>query len=453
MAGNLKDFATGVVVTAPSPAISGTSLTLQVGEGARMPAVPFSATAHPMSEMPTLDNAEKLLVTNITGDTLTIVRAQGETTAKPIEAGWRVSNALFADDIATALADLTDDATHRLVTDTEKSTWNAKQPAMGSDDNYVTDAEKAALHAAVTVTDSTEIDFTLTGQDITASLKSGSIDETKLDASVNASLDLADSALQTNSALGTPASGTLTNCSGLPLSGVVDSTSEALGVGTLELGHASDTTISRVSVGKIAVEGAVIPTVSSTATLTNKTLTNPKINTISEATTDNGVSVDGVLMKDGHITVQGGASAPTTPAAGTGKLAGSGTSNVRPRWINESGTLETIITTETFSKTWTPITSFSTGWSNYGAPFGTASCYKDPITNIVYLAGLVQVGAGAGTSILTLPSGFRPAATELFVVNNGGAVGTINVQNNGVITKDSGPNDFVSLGGVFFKTA
>jgi len=48
----------------------------------------------------------------------------------------------------------------------------------------------------VTVTDSSEIDFTLTGQDITASLIAGSIDETKLDTSVNASLDLADSALQ-----------------------------------------------------------------------------------------------------------------------------------------------------------------------------------------------------------------------------------------------------------------
>lgn len=52
------------------------------------------------------------------------------------------------------------------------------------------------LHDAVTVTDSAEIDFTLTGQDITATLKAGSIDETKLDASVNASLNLADSATQ-----------------------------------------------------------------------------------------------------------------------------------------------------------------------------------------------------------------------------------------------------------------
>jgi len=48
----------------------------------------------------------------------------------------------------------------------------------------------------ITVTDSAEIDFTLTGQALTASLIAGSIDETKLDASVNASLDLADTSVQ-----------------------------------------------------------------------------------------------------------------------------------------------------------------------------------------------------------------------------------------------------------------
>lgn len=57
-------------------------------------------------------------------------------------------------------------------------------------------ANTAARHDAVTVTDSAEIDFTLNGQEITASLKAGSIDESKLDTSVNASLDLADSAIQ-----------------------------------------------------------------------------------------------------------------------------------------------------------------------------------------------------------------------------------------------------------------
>lgn len=59
-------------------------------------------------------------------------------------------------------------------------------------------ANTSARHDAVTVTDSSEIDFTLTGQDITASLINSSIDETKLDTSVNASLDLADSSLQSS---------------------------------------------------------------------------------------------------------------------------------------------------------------------------------------------------------------------------------------------------------------
>lgn len=84
--------------------------------------------------------------------------------------------------------------------------------------------------------------------------------------------------------LGTPSSGTLTNCTGLPLSGVTDSTSEALGVGSIELGHATDTTISRTGAGAIAVEGVAIPTISSTNTLTNKRVTKRTGTTTSSAT-------------------------------------------------------------------------------------------------------------------------------------------------------------------------
>lgn len=78
-------------------------------------------------------------------------------------------------------------------------------------------------------------------------------------------------------ALGTPASGTLTNATGLPISGLVASTSTAIGVGSIELGHASDTTISRVSAGVVAIEGATVVDVSSAQTLTNKTITTPII--------------------------------------------------------------------------------------------------------------------------------------------------------------------------------
>lgn len=48
---------------------------------------------------------------------------------------------------------------------------------------------------------------------------------------------------------------------------------------TIELGDASDTTLSRVSAGVIAIEGVTIATSSNTLTFTNKTLTSPSIAT------------------------------------------------------------------------------------------------------------------------------------------------------------------------------
>jgi hypothetical protein len=81
-------------------------------------------------------------------------------------------------------------------------------------------------------------------------------------------------------ALGTPSSATLTNATGLPVSGITSSTTQALGLGSIELGHASDTTIARSAAGVITVEGVVVPTISSTNTLTNKTI-NLASNTLS----------------------------------------------------------------------------------------------------------------------------------------------------------------------------
>lgn len=47
--------------------------------------------------------------------------------------------------IPDELADLTADATHRTVTDTEKSTWNGKADALTSDQNYVSDAQLTVI--------------------------------------------------------------------------------------------------------------------------------------------------------------------------------------------------------------------------------------------------------------------------------------------------------------------
>ena len=84
--------------------------------------------------------------------------------------------------------------------------------------------------------------------------------------------------LVSGGALGTPSSATLTNATGLPVSGITSSTSEALGLGSIQLGHASDTTIARSGAGVVTIEGVEVTTNTATQTLTNKTLTSPKIN-------------------------------------------------------------------------------------------------------------------------------------------------------------------------------
>lgn len=61
-------------------------------------------------------------------------------------------------------------------------------------------------------------------------------------------------------ALGTPSALVLTNATGLPVASLVGDTSTALGVGSINLGHASDTTLARVSAGVVSIEGVTILT-------------------------------------------------------------------------------------------------------------------------------------------------------------------------------------------------
>lgn len=89
------------------------------------------------------------------------------------------------------------------------------------------------------------------------------------------------SPILTTPALGTPASGVMTNVTGVPAAAILAGSfgagayviSTSLQVATIELGAATDTTLSRVSAGVIAVEGVTIPSISSTNTLTNKRIT------------------------------------------------------------------------------------------------------------------------------------------------------------------------------------
>ena len=83
------------VATAPSPAISGTTLTLaadflNVAGSQLVP--PYNATVYPPGSSPTSANAETIRVTADTAGALTIVRAQEGTSAQAVAVGWVVEN-------------------------------------------------------------------------------------------------------------------------------------------------------------------------------------------------------------------------------------------------------------------------------------------------------------------------------------------------------------------------
>ena len=78
------NLAYGTVLTAPSPATTGTSLTVSSGQGAHFPTPPFNATVWPAGLQPLTSNAEIVRVTAISTDTFTITRHQEGTSARAI---------------------------------------------------------------------------------------------------------------------------------------------------------------------------------------------------------------------------------------------------------------------------------------------------------------------------------------------------------------------------------
>jgi len=114
-----KNFAISSVATAPSPATSGISLVVASGEGADFPAVPFNATVCPPGVLRTKLNSEIVRVTAISGDTLTISRAQENSTARSIVAGDLIfagSTEKTYSDIESALTKLLAEQTFTTVT-------------------------------------------------------------------------------------------------------------------------------------------------------------------------------------------------------------------------------------------------------------------------------------------------------------------------------------------------
>ncbi len=103
----------------------------------------------------------------------------------------------------------------------------------------------------------------------------------------------------------------------------LDCTSSTIMTAGIELGNATDTTLSRNSAGVLAVEGVAIPTASSTTTFTNKTLTAPKIGTSILDTNGNELLIlTATASAVNEITLANGATGASP------KLTASGETNV-----------------------------------------------------------------------------------------------------------------------------
>lgn len=105
-----KNFIISLIVAAPIPASSGTSITVTTGDGAIFPTAPFNVTIWPIGALPSRANAEICRVTLIVGDVLTITRVQETTSARAIIVGDQIAVTVTAKtltDIETQVQDVT----------------------------------------------------------------------------------------------------------------------------------------------------------------------------------------------------------------------------------------------------------------------------------------------------------------------------------------------------------
>lgn len=83
--------------------------------------------------------------------------------------------------------------------------------------------------------------------------------------------------------------------------------------------------------------------------------------------------------------------------------------------------------------TWTNISSFTNGWTNFGSGYVPAR-YRLDALGFVHLEGLCKPGTN-NTAAFTLPAGFRPGFTLLLGALSGGpGAGTITISTAGIVT-------------------
>lgn len=94
--------------------------------------------------------------------------------------------------------------------------------------------------------------------------------------------------------------------------------------------------------------------------------------------------------------------------------------------------------------------AFNGTWVNYDASaWRAARFWKDPM-GIVWLEGLVALGT-IGTTIFTLPAGYRPGSGMMWATSTSTGYGRVDVAPTGNVVSQSGGNGYFSLSVIDFK--
>jgi hypothetical protein len=94
--------------------------------------------------------------------------------------------------------------------------------------------------------------------------------------------------------------------------------------------------------------------------------------------------------------------------------------------------------------------AFTNSWSNYGSGYADGGFRKYP-DGRVRLRGLVKTGT-MNQSMFTLPAGYRPTRSLIFVVTSSDLFGEVRVNTDGTVIPYQGSNTWFALDGIEFDT-
>jgi hypothetical protein len=224
---------------------------------------------------------------------------------------------------------------------------------------------------------------------------------------------------------------------------IVDGSTGAITtLSTLDLGHASDTTLSRSSAGVLAVEGIVVPTISSSNTLTNKTISGSD-NTIT--------NIGNSSLTNSSITIADDSSSTSSVSLGqTLKIAGGTglTSSVSGNTITLD--IDSSVVTESSTDT---LTNKSISL-NTNTITGTLAEFNTAVSDADFasLAGTETLSNKTLTAPKIVDDGFIADANgnELIIFNTiGSAVNQLEISNsatgNGVTIASSGSDSNINI--------